>query len=340
MNTRYGSNSTGLIPIAVLFLLLAAALFCSLFFGAEHISIHALFSSDENDSFSKIILLNIRLPRTILAAVTGILLAGAGAVFQLFFRNPLAEPGIMGISSGATLGAVAAGCFGFAPVLAGTVSPVNTGAFAGAVVSGLIVTLLAGKRTGPSSAVALLLCGTALGTLYSSLTSIMLLLREKELHAMYIWMLGSFSGRGWRELAFIAVPGSLALILLIACSVPLDLLSGGEKTAASLGVEVKKMRLLVLAAGSLACSAAVCAGGTIGFAGLIAPHIVRHIYGAGSRKLVPLSMTAGAVLMLAADTIARTAAAPAEIPVGIILALLGAPFFISLIFSDQGLRNG
>jgi len=326
--------------VVVLFILLAASFACSLFFGAEKISLYDVFGTGADDRFSRIILLNLRLPRTILAALAGTLLAGAGAAFQLFFRNPLAEPGIMGITSGATLGAVAAGCLGIPPVLQGFISPVNTGAFFGALVSGILVTSLAGKRTGASSTVALLLCGTALGTLYSALTSIILLLREKELHAMYIWMLGSFSGRGWNELKFITAPAAIAVILLLMCSLPLDLLAGGEHTALSLGVEVGKLRLLVMTAGALAASAAVCAGGTIGFVGLIAPHIVRRIYGAKSRSLIPLSMAAGAVLMLLSDTLARTIASPAEIPVGVITSLLGAPFFISLIFSDKGLRNG
>ena len=113
-----------------------------------------------------------------------------------------------------------------------------------------------------------------------------------------------------------------------------------KQLAASLGVEVNRLRILVMTAGALAVSAAVCAGGTIGFVGLIAPHIVRRIYGAESRTLIPLSMAAGAVIMLLSDTLARTIAAPAEIPVGVITSLLGAPFFISLIFSDRGLRNG
>jgi iron complex transport system permease protein len=341
MKTGYGrKNGRYTFSVVLLFILLACSFVFALLTGAERISLQDVFSSGTDTNFPRIILLNLRLPRAVLAALAGVLLAGAGAAFQLFFRNPLAEPGIMGISSGAALGAVAAGFFGMQPVLGGTVSPVNAGAFCGALAAGVLVAALGGRKSGPSSTVALLLCGTALGSLYSALTSIILLLREKELHAMYVWMLGSFNGRGWAELRFIALPAALAVILLLVCAVPLDLLAGGERTAASLGVEVNRLRILVMTAGALAVSAAVCAGGTIGFVGLIAPHIVRHIYGAESRTLIPLSMAAGAVLMLLSDTLARTIAAPAEIPVGVITSLLGAPFFISLIFSDRGLRNG
>jgi iron complex transport system permease protein len=341
MKNGYGrNNGRYTFSVVLLVVLLVFSFVFALLTGAERISLHDIFSSGSDTDFSRIILLNLRLPRAVLAALAGVLLAGAGAAFQLFFRNPLAEPGIMGISSGAALGAVAAGFFGMTPVLGGTVSPVNAGAFCGALAAGVLVAVLGGRKTGPSSTVSLLLCGTALGTLYSSLTSIILLLREKELHAMYVWMLGSFNGRGWDELRFIALPAALAVILLLVCAVPLDLLAGGEKSAASLGVDVNRLRILVIAAGALAVSAAVCAGGTIGFVGLIAPHIVRRIYGAKSRALIPLSMAAGAVLMLLSDTLARTIASPAEIPVGVITSLLGAPFFISLIFSDRGLRNG
>lgn len=333
------TGKTFCLKTVILCFLCAGAFICSLLFGAENIPLSSIFFHDTADNFEHIILLNIRLPRSVLALLAGMLLSGGGAVFQMYFRNPLAEPGIMGISAGATLGAVASGCFGLVPVLAGIISPVNTGAFLGAVTAGILVTSIAGKRTSTSSTVALLLCGTALGTMYSSLTSIILLLREKELHAMYIWMMGSFSGRGWHELLFISIPASLAFILLFICASPLDLLSGGESSAASLGVNIKRLRILVITAGSLASSAAVCAGGTIGFVGLIAPHIVRRIFGAKSKTLLPLSMAAGGTIMLVSDTLARTIAAPAELPVGIITSLLGAPFFISLIFTDKGLSH-
>ncbi len=324
--------------IALLFLLLGGALVFSLLFGAQKLSIAELLSSEQ--TFSKIILLQIRLPRTILALAAGILLAGSGAAFQLFFRNPLAEPGILGISGGASLGAVLGGWIGGEVVLAHVLSPINTGAFLGALGAGFLVTLLSGRRTGPSATTALLLCGAALGSLYSAFIAIILSARREQLHVMYIWMLGSFSGRGWTEVFFIAVPATLSVILLLWCGRQLDLLSLGEETALSLGVEVRKLRLLVMIAGAFACSAAVCAGGTIGFVGLIAPHIIRRILGAKARMLIPLSMLTGGILLLVSDTLARLVIAPSEIPVGTILTLLGAPFFISLIFSQRGLRNG
>lgn len=326
---------------ALIFLLaLVLSLCASLIFGAEKLPPQVIWG--QGTKFQNIILWKIRLPRCLLVLVTGLLLGGSGAVFQLFFRNPLAEPGIMGISSGATLGAVIA-----TVILAGRslpaalqpifkfISPINLCAFMGALAAGFFVTALAFSKAGKASSVMLLLCGTALGTLYSAISSAILLTSNKELHSIYTWILGSFNGRGWKELIFIAIPAALSIIIAFAVARPLDLLTCGEKTAASLGVEVDRLRIFVLICGALAVSAAVCAGGTIGFVGLIAPHIVRKLTGPKSRTLIPYSMLFGASLLLVSDTIARTAIAPGELPAGIITSILGVPFFISLCLSKK-----
>lgn len=315
-------------------ILLAISVILALMLGAEKVSLAAVFG--QGDKFENIILWQLRLPRVLLVFITGLLLGGSGAVFQLFFRNPLAEPGIMGISSGATLGAVIASIVPWVMALTGRggigafISPVNLCAFAGALGAGVLVTSLAFSRRGKASSVMLLLCGTALGTLYSSLSSMLLLTCNKELHSIYTWILGSFNGRGWNELFFIAVPAAVSIVLMFCVVRPLDLLTGGEKSAAALGVEVDRLRVLVLLCGSLAVSCAVCAGGTIGFVGLIAPHIVRKFLGPRARTLLPFSMIFGATLLLLSDTFARVVIAPGELPAGIITSILGVPFFLAL----------
>ena len=320
-------------------ILLIISVILALMLGAEKVSLAAVFG--QGDKFDNIILWQLRLPRVLLVFLTGLLLGGSGAVFQLFFRNPLAEPGIMGISSGATLGAVIASIVPGVMALTGKggvgayISPVNLCAFAGALVAGLLVTSLAFSRGGKSSSVMLLLCGTALGTLYSSISSMLLLTCNKELHSIYTWILGSFNGRGWNELLFILVPSAVSIILMCVVARPLDLLTGGEKSAAALGVEVNKLRVLVLLCGALAVSAAVCAGGTIGFVGLIAPHIVRKFLGPRARTLVPFSMIFGATLLLLSDTFARVVIAPGELPAGIITSILGVPFFLALCLGGK-----
>lgn len=309
------------LQFAITIFVLTAAFILSLSLGAEKLPFITIFGG--GDKFQNIILWNIRLPRSLLVLVTGILLGGSGAVFQMFFRNPLAEPGIMGISSGATLGAVCASVLGFGV-------GINVSAFAGAILAGAFVTTLAFSRAGRNSSVMLLLCGTALGTLYSSISSMILLTGNKELHSIYSWILGSFSGRSWKELYFIIIPAAISLIMMFCISRPLDLLTGGEKSAASLGVEVNRLRILVLISGALAVSCGVCAGGTIGFVGLIAPHIVRKLLGPKAKILIPFSMMFGGILLLVSDTFARVIIAPAELPAGIITSILGVPFFLTL----------
>ncbi|MBP3743743.1 MAG: iron ABC transporter permease [Treponema sp.] len=337
--------------LIILIVLLALSLVLSLALGAEPLSLGLFLGG--GDRFEQIILWNLRVPRTLLVLVTGILLGGSGAVFQLFFRNPLAEPGIMGISAGATLGAVSAGVLGLgaAGVAAGGVaagglvgllrfiSPINLFAFFGALGAGALVTFLAFSRAGRSTSggsIMLLICGTALGTLYSSISSMMLLTTNREFHSLYTWILGSFNGRGWKELLFILPAAAGSIIIMFAISKPLDLLAGGETSAASLGVEVNRLRLLVLISGALAVSAGVCAGGTIGFVGLIAPHIVRKIASPRARILIPYSMLSGAILLLLSDTLARIIIIPSELPTGIITSILGVPFFLSLCLTRRG----
>ena len=333
------NKKKNLLNLIILLLLLALVAMLSLLLGAQKLSLRDIFGKGTS-KYAPVIFYKIRCPRTILSLVAGILLAGSGAAFQLYFRNSLAEPGIMGISSGATLGAVIAASISSARILNGTLSLVSFGAFAGALISGTLIITLSAKKAGPQATTALLLSGTALGTLYSAFSSLILTVKQNELKTMYVWMMGSFNGRGWSEVRFIAVPALLAILLLLFCSRDLDLLNTGELTASSLGLNIKKTRTLVLISGSLACSAAVCAGGTIGFAGLIAPHIARRLFGSSSKTLIPTSMLTGAILLTASDTLCRTVIAPNEIPIGIILTLIGAPFFISLIFSKQGLKNG
>lgn len=285
-----------------------------------------------------IIVMNLRLPRVLLAAFIGGGLATAGTAFQGMFRNPLADPFVVGASGGAALGATLAIAFGLSINIAGF-SAVPITAFFGSIAAVFLVYLIA-ESGNNTSTISLLLAGTALSTILSSAVSLIMLLSDRTLHETYTWLLGGLSGRSWNDLTSTApfiILGTLALWLM---SRPLDALASGEKTAISLGLPVKKTRALIVLMASLTTAAAVAAGGIIGFVGLVAPHIARIFFGSAHRRLIPASMITGAILLMLADIISRTIVAPMELPAGIITSITGGIFFLYLLKAKSGLLKG
>lgn len=317
---------------AVLIFLLFFCSIISLFLGAEKYSLSQFLSAFTKKGIEHIIIFKLRLPRIILCMICGALLGGSGAVLQGFFRNPLADSGILGISSGATLGAILSGFFTFSAFK--FLAPVSIFAFSGGLLTGLLIFSFS-YLFKSSSGTGLLLAGISISTFISSLSSLILLLREKELHKIFVWTMGSFNAKGWNEINFLIIPSFISITLLLICAPYLDVLGSGEKTAISLGLNYKKTKILVLITASLASSCAVIAGGIISFVGLIAPHIVRTFSESRHKTLIPLSMLTGSSILLISDTIARTIAPPIEIPVGIITALIGVPFFIVVLRKNQ-----
>lgn len=275
------------------------------------------------------IVLEQRLPRTVLAWVVGFLLALAGAAFQGLFRNRLADPYITGTSSGAALGAAIALVSGF-PAL-GPIPGTALLASLGALAVTLAVFAIARVAGNPAPVTALLLAGTALSALSSSLLSLLLVLHDRDLHRVYYWILGGFSSAWYEDLYYVLPLAGIALVCLLPMSRSLDLLASGEDAARSLGLSLRTTRIAVLAGTSVAVAAAVSAAGVIGFVGLVAPHIARLVAGPRHRRLLPFSALLGALLTLAADLVARSVMAPAELPLGIITSLVGAPFFLWLL---------
>lgn len=309
----------------------------SIIFGAEKISFENLKNIFTEDSIYSVIIFNIRLPRSVLVMLCGALLAGSGVLFQGFFRNGLADSGLIGISSGATLGAVLST---FIPItffsfIQYFISTISVFAFIGAIFSGWLIYFLSKKVLFINSNVNILLVGSALSAFFSSLTSILILMKDRELHKMYIWTLGSFNGKTWDDVLLLLFPTILSFVCMQFCCNKLDIISGGEKTAESLGLNVSKFRMAILLSGCLATATGVCCGGTVGFVGLIAPHIVRRIFTPTHKKLLPLSMIFGSILLLLCDTIARIVIAPSEIPIGVITSLIGGPFFIFVIILER-----
>lgn len=323
----FGGTARWLVGLS---LLLAASVVASLCLGAVPVSLAEVWAALRGaEGTASAIVLDLRLPRTLLAALVGAALAAAGTAFQALFRNALADPYVIGASSGAALGATLALTFGLTTGASG-LGPLPLAAFAGAVTAVLIALALS-EGAGGASVASLLLAGTALGAMFSAAVSFLLLWRDQPWFQVFNWLLGSFSGRTWvhLEVAWPYLLACFAALWLLAR--PLDALTGGDEAAMALGLQVRRVRLLVIAAATLAAAVAVAASGIIGFVGLMAPHGARLLFGAGHRRLLPVSALLGALLLVWSDLAARLVLAPVEVPVGIVTAALGGPFFLLLL---------
>ncbi len=275
------------------------------------------------------IIIDIRLPRILLAGLVGAALAVAGATYQGLFRNPLADPYLLGVSSGAGLGATIAMLAHFTlPWIASGTVPLF--AFIGAMGAVTVVYLIA--RVGKTLPVTtLILAGVALSALLSALTSYLMTIAGKELHGIVFWLLGGLYLTKWSEV-WIVLPCVLAGLTVIWIHArPLNVMQLDEEQAQQLGINVEKVKLILLVAATLVTSSAICFTGLIGFVGIFVPHIVRLVWGPDHRFLLPLSTLVGAIFLILADTLARSIIPPTEIPVGIITAFCGAPFFLYLL---------
>jgi len=272
------------------------------------------------------ILFDIRLPRIFMAGLVGAALAVAGAAYQGMFRNPLADPYLTGISQGAALGAV----IGF--LIPASLPPmlIPILAFTVAILAVIAVFLVA--RSGKIVPITtLILGGVAVGAFLSSITSYLVTTSGNRVHGIIFWLLGTFSLTDWWQVAIIA-PYILGGIIVILCLArPLNIMQLDEEQAQQLGINVEKIKVVILVAATVSTAAAVCFCGAIGFVGIIVPHAIRIIFGPDHRLLLPMSMLSGAGFLILADTASRTLLAPTEIPVGIITALIGAPFFLYVL---------
>ncbi len=285
------------------------------------------------------VLLGVRLPRVLLGVLVGGALGAAGAAMQGLFRNPLADPGLIGVSSGCALGAVLCIVVGHA------IFPAFLDQFGmyalpvAAFVGGLSATLLVYRisaRSGMRSVSTMLLAGIAVNALAGAAIGLCTYLAtDAQLRNLTFWSLGSLAGGTWRTLAVVALPIVLTLLLLPRFARQLNMLALGEGEAAHLGVSINQLKWRVTGLCALAVGASVSMTGLIGFIPLIAPHLVRLTIGPDHRYLIPCSTLLGAVLLVAADLASRTVVAPAELPIGIITAIVGAPFFLWLLIREQ-----
>lgn len=278
------------------------------------------------------ILWDIRMPRTVLGVLVGAMLALAGAAYQGVFRNPLADPYLLGVSSGAGLGATLAIVVGGAAGFAG----VPVAAFAGGLLAVAATYTLGRTVGGIRSEVVVILAGVAVAALANAVQTFFMQLHDDTLRQVYSWMLGRLTTDGWSEV-LVVLPYVLVSVVVIALHRrTLDVMAVGDIEAASLGIDPARTRLVLVCVATLGTAAVVSAGGLIGFVGIVVPHAVRLLAGPGHRLLLPLSLVAGAAFLVFADVLARTVMSPAELPIGVVTAAVGAPFFLFVLRRSRG----
>jgi iron complex transport system permease protein len=323
-------ESTG-VRLLILGGLLFATILFSLSTGSVGIPLEGVLESltGTGDATTRAIILDLRLPRTLLAIIAGGGLAVSGAVFQALLRNPLAEPYILGVSGGAAVGAVGAVVLGVGAVAAWAVP---LAAFLGALLAILLVFRIALRVGRALDTRVLLLAGVVVGAFFNAVIMLLLTFAEAESYRSAIyWMMGNLLNADWRATGLIAAYMLPAAAALIALARPLNLLAMGEETALYLGTPVERVKVAAYVIASLSVAASVALCGIIGFVGLIVPHALRLLWGSNHRLLLPGSFLAGGAFLLIADTAARTIAAPAELPVGIVTAVIGVPLFVMLL---------
>ncbi|OOG67767.1 FecCD family ABC transporter permease [Sinorhizobium sp. A49] len=335
------------VVIALLIVFAAATFVGSIMTGAADASLSnvvrwLLGASDADQILSvrdRIIILDIRLPRAVLGMLVGASLAVSGVVMQGLFRNPLADPGLVGVSSGASLGAVLLIVLGsavFGPLFA------LFGFYAlpvAAFIGGLVTTLLLYRiatRGGQTSVATLLLAGIALGALTGAFTGVLIFMADdKQLRDVTFWGLGSLAGANWTKIAAAAPIILLSLAVTPFLARGLNAITLGEAAAFHMGIPVQRMKNIAIVSVAAATGASVAVSGGIGFVGIVVPHLLRLVIGPDHRYLVPASALLGGTLLILADMIARTIASPAELPIGIVTAFIGAPFFLWILLRGR-----
>ncbi len=316
---------------ALLILVAVVVIGFSLVAGSTDIGMKAAMAAMLGDPAepARTVVMELRVPRVLSALAIGALLAVAGALLQALFRNPLADSYVLGVSGGSALGAL------LALLLGGSLWFVQTSAAAGAVLATLLVLALA--RGGGT--VRVLLTGVVLASACGALVTLVLVMADNgQLRGMMFWLAGDL---GWAARPWVMAGGALLATLVVGLLArPLDVLATGETTAQSLGLDLTRWRMVIVILSGLLTAGAVIQGGTIGFVGMVVPHLVRLAFGtAAHRVVVPAAALAGGTLLAAADLVARTVAAPRQLPVGAIMALLGVPIFLALLRKFESARN-
>jgi cobalamin transport system permease protein len=279
------------------------------------------------------ILWEIRVPRVVLAALVGGMLALAGATYQGVFRNPLADPYLLGVAAGAGLGATIA--ISYLPESLRGQRALPIAAFLGGAVAVALTYAVGRSARRERDAATLVLAGVTVAAFFTAWQTFIQQQNSETLQQVYSWILGNIPSRGWSDVGLIAPYLAVAAVVILGLRRVIDVLNLGDDEAASLGVNVNRVRLALVIAATLGTAAAVAVSGLVGFVGIIVPHAIRLVSGVGYRALLPLSVIVGAGFLVLADVVARTALSPAEIPLGVVTAFLGAPFFALVLRSTR-----
>ena len=299
--------------------------------GSVPVSLNQLFSMSQAPDYIKIIIYEIRLPRILMAILIGMMLSSSGVVVQAVFQNPLADPYIIGIAASATFGAVIAYILQLPDIMYGVF------AFISCLISTFVIFKLS-NRNGKVDITTLLIVGIAVSAFIGAFTSFTMYLIGEESFKITMWLMGYLGGATWVKVGILIVPLLISMIFFFLQRSQLDALLSGDEEAHSLGVDVQKIKVQVLSVSAFVVAFSVAFSGMIGFVGLIIPHSIRMITGPSNSKLLPNAALAGGFFLLISDTIGRLILAPVEIPIGVVTAFFGAPFFLYLAFKGKSGR--
>ena len=296
----------------------------------SHIPLLHFHSAASNSVINQAIVLDVRLPRVVLGGLVGAMLAAGGASYQGVFRNPLADPYLLGVAAGAGLGATIV-----IVANSGSTALLPIAAFIGGAGAVTLTYLVGARFGGRSSGASIVLAGIAIAAIFTAAQTFLQQQHAQDLQAVYSWILGSLSLATWSDVWLILPYLAVSTVVLLAHRRLLDVLRLGEEEASSLGINPQRIRLIVVAAATLGTAAAVSVSGLIGFVGIIVPHVIRRTTNASYRVVMPVSMVAGAAFLILADLVAHTIESPAEVPLGVITAFVGGPFFIFVLRSRR-----
>ena len=325
--------------LAVLAVVITA--FAGLVFGPAELGIKEVFQELLNklplidfdsglSSRQQAILFEIRLPRVVLGLLVGSMLATAGGAYQGVFRNPLADPYLLGVAAGAGFGATLAIVSGIGDGL-GFLDPVPLAAFAGALVAVALTYTVGSGRGSLDQVTSLVLAGVAVASFFTAVQTFIQQRESETIRQVYFFVLGQLRTAGWDEVTLLAPYTLICITVIFLARRRLDALTVGDEEAGSLGLDVRRMRLIMVIAASLGTAASVAVSGLIGFVGVIVPHTVRLIFGSSYKVIIPLTIFFGGAFLVIADLVARLVLQPAEIPIGVVTAFLGAPFFVVVL---------